>query len=101
MAGKMLIERTIFRSGRGGTDARCEGGPVEEKQEEDRLRQGEQVAGKRRERYSHERGTGQEEGESPQARDGSHSGTLPGMVCPVAVPSLGGDWSTGLAEARG
>lgn len=40
-------------------------------------------------------GTGQEEGESPQARDGSHSGTLAGMVCPVVVPSLGGTGQQG------
>ena len=42
-------------------------------------------AGRRRERYSRER-AGQEGCVSLQAGEGSHSGTLEGMGCPVAVP---------------
>lgn len=66
-----------------GRTHRCEGGPAGEKQGEDRLRQGAQEdAGS----DTPVRGAGQEVCVSPQAGEGSHSGTLEGMGGPVAVP---------------
>lgn len=78
----MLVERTIFWPGRSGTDA-----PLRRRSGRGKTGGGSLAtggAGRRRERYSRERG--RKGCVSPRAGEGSHSGTLAGMGGPVAVP---------------
>lgn len=94
MAGKMLVERTIFWPGRSGTDAPLRRMSGRGKTGGGSLATG--GAGRHRERYSRERG--QEGCVSPQAGEGSHSGTLEGMggLWPCLCPNhLAGDGAGG------
>lgn len=90
----MLVERTIFWPGRSGTDA-----PLRRRSGRGKTGGGSLAtggAGRRRERYSRERG--RKGCVSPRAGEGSHSGTLAGMggLWPCFCPNhLAGDGAGG------
>lgn len=84
MAGKMLVERTIFWPGRGGTDA-----PLRRRSGRGKTGGGSLAtggAGRRRERYSRERGQGRKDACLPRQGREAIAGPWRGWGGPVAVP---------------